>query len=70
MVQVLKQCGNDLSRESVMKQAANLKDLDLPMTLPGIKINTSPDNFSPIRQEALARFNGESWEQFSEIFQA
>jgi branched-chain amino acid transport system substrate-binding protein len=67
MVQVLKQCGNDLSRENIMKQAANIKDLELPMTLPGIKINTSPDNFSPIRQEALASFNGENWEQFGEV---
>jgi branched-chain amino acid transport system substrate-binding protein len=67
MVQVLKQCGNDLSRENVMRQAANLKDLELPMGLPGIKINTSPDNFSSIRQEALASFNGESWEQFGEV---
>ena len=47
MIQVLKQCGNDLSRENVMKQAANLKDLELPMLLPGIKINTSPDDFRP-----------------------
>jgi branched-chain amino acid transport system substrate-binding protein len=70
LVQVLKQCGNDLSRENVMKQAANLKDLELPMLLPGIKINTSPDNYSPIRQEALASFNGESWEQFGELYQA
>ncbi len=70
MIQVLKQCGNDLSRENVMKQAANLKDLELPMSLPGIKINTSPDNYSPIRQEALASFNGDSWEQISELFQA
>ena len=62
MVQVLKQCGNDLSRENVMRQAANLKDLELPMLLPGIKINTSPDNYTPIRQEVLASFNGESWE--------
>ncbi len=67
MIQVLKQCGNDLSRENVMRQAANLKDLELPMLLPGIKVNTSPDNFSPIRQEALATFNGESWELFGEI---
>jgi branched-chain amino acid transport system substrate-binding protein len=67
MVQVLKQCGDDLSRENIMKQAANLKDLELPMLLPGIKINTSPDNFSPIRQEALASFNGESWEMFGDI---
>ncbi len=69
MVQVLKQCGNDLSRESVMRQAANLKDLELPTLLPGIKINTAPDNFSPIRQEALASFNGESWEQFGDILE-
>ena len=55
MIQVLKQCGNDLSRENVMKQAANLKDFELPMALPGMKINTSPDNYSPIRQEQLAR---------------
>jgi branched-chain amino acid transport system substrate-binding protein len=67
MVQVLKQCDNDLSRENIMRQAANIKDLELPMTLPGIKINTSPDIFSPIRQEALASFNGESWEQFGEV---
>jgi branched-chain amino acid transport system substrate-binding protein len=70
LVQVLKQCGNDLSRENVMRQAANLKDLVFEMGLPGIKINTSPDNFSPIRQEALASFNGESWEQFGELYQA
>jgi branched-chain amino acid transport system substrate-binding protein len=70
MMQVLKQCGNDLSRASVMKQAASLKDVELPMLLPGIKLNTSPDNFSPIRQEALASFNGESWEQFGELYQA
>jgi branched-chain amino acid transport system substrate-binding protein len=70
LVQVLKQCGNDLSRENVTRQAANLKALELPMLLPGVKINTSPDNFSPIRQEALARFNGESWEQFGELYQA
>ena len=70
MVQVLKQCGADLSRENVMRQAANLKDVVLAMGLPGIKINTSSDNFSPIRQEALASFNGESWEQFGELYQA
>jgi branched-chain amino acid transport system substrate-binding protein len=64
MVQVLKQCGNDLSRENVMRQAANLKDLVLPMGLPGLSINTSPDNYSPIRQEQLASFNGESWVPF------
>ena len=70
MVQVLRQCGNDLSRENVMRQAASLKDLVLPMSLPGMKINTSPENYSPVRQEQLARFNGESWELFGELIGA
>jgi len=67
MVQVLKQCGNDLSRENIMKQAANIKDLELPMLLPGIKINTSRDNFSPIRQMQLVTFDGQSWQPFGDI---
>jgi len=67
MVQVLKQCGNDLSRDNVMKQAANLKDLELPLLLPGMKINTSPTNFSPIRQMQLANFDGASWQLFGEL---
>jgi len=67
MVQALKQCGNDLSRDNILKQAANLKDLELPLLLPGIKINTSPTNYSPIRQMQLAAFNGESWELFGDV---
>ncbi len=67
MVQVLKQCGNELSRDNIMRQAANLKDLELPLLLPGIKINTSPTNYSPIHQMQLSRFNGESWELFGEV---
>ena len=67
MVQVLKQCGNDLSRENIMRQAANIKDLVLPMGLPGAAINTSPDDYSPIRQMQLSMFNGESWELFGDL---
>jgi branched-chain amino acid transport system substrate-binding protein len=67
MVQVLKQCGADLSRENVMKQAANLKDLELPLLLPGMRINTSPTNFSPIRQMQLASFDGQSWQLFGDL---
>ena len=67
LVQALKQCGDDLSRENVMRQAANLHDLELPMLLPGIRINTSPTNFYPISQEQLARFNGKTWELFGEV---
>jgi hypothetical protein len=67
MVQVLKQCGDDLTRENVMRQAANLKNFSSDVLLPGIKINTSPDDFFPIEQMQLMRFNGEAWELFGEI---
>jgi branched-chain amino acid transport system substrate-binding protein len=70
MTQVLKQCGNDLSRENIMKQAANLKDFELPLLLPGMKINTSPTDHAPIEQEQLAKFDGERWVLFGEIFDA
>jgi branched-chain amino acid transport system substrate-binding protein len=59
MIQVLKQCGDDLTRASVMRQAANLKDLELGLLLPGIKINTGPNDYYPIKQMQMSRFNGE-----------
>jgi branched-chain amino acid transport system substrate-binding protein len=61
LVQVLKQCGNDLSRENVMKQAQNL-DMQLPMVLPGIRLRTSATNFAPMKDLHMARFNGEGWD--------
>jgi branched-chain amino acid transport system substrate-binding protein len=67
MVQVLKQCGDDLSRENIMKQAASLKDLELPITLPGIKINTSPTNYYPIQDMHLQRWDGKSWVLFGDV---
>ena len=70
MVQVLKQCGNDLSRENIMKQAASLKNVDLPLLLPGIKVNTGPTDFAPIEQEQLAKFDGERWAVFGELVDA
>src|SRR5262249_4893307 len=57
--QMLKQCGDELPRGNVMRQAANLHHLDLPMLLPGITINTSHTNFAPIRQAQMRRFDGE-----------
>src|SRR5256886_17069894 len=69
-VHVLKQCGNDLSRENVMRQAANIKNLSLPLLLPGIKVNTGPTDFYPIEQEQLARFDGERWALFGEVHDA
>jgi branched-chain amino acid transport system substrate-binding protein len=67
MVQVLKQCGDDLTRENVMRQAADLHNFAPPMLLPGITINTSQTDFYPIKQEQLARFNGKIWELFGEV---
>ena len=67
LVQVLKQCGNDLTRDNVMKQAANLKNFELGVLLPGIKINTGPNDFFPIEQMQMMRFKGESWELFGPV---
>jgi len=64
LVQVLKQCGDNLTRENVMKQAANLKDFRTTNLLPGIKINTSPIDFAPIEQVQLRKFKGDKWELF------
>jgi branched-chain amino acid transport system substrate-binding protein len=70
MVQTLKQAGDNLTRENVMKEAANLKNLELDGLLPGIKINTSPTDFAPISSVQLIRFKGEAWERFGEILSA
>ena len=67
VVQVLKQAGNDLSRENIMRQATYLRDLELPMLLPGIKISTSPSDFRPIKQLQLQRFDGAHWVPFGDI---
>ena len=61
LTQVLRQCGDDLTRENVMRQAANLKDVELPMLLPGIRLNTSPTDYTPIKQMKLRRFDGRTW---------
>ena len=67
VVQVLKQCGDDLSRENVMRQAANLHDLTVPMLLPGITINTGATDFAPVKQVQMARFDGERWHLFGPL---
>jgi branched-chain amino acid transport system substrate-binding protein len=70
MVQVLKQCGDDLTRDNVMKQAASLKDLQLGLLLPGIKISTGPDDYAPLKQMQLMRLKGQSWELFGDVISA
>jgi branched-chain amino acid transport system substrate-binding protein len=67
VVQVLKQCGDELTRENIMKQAANLKDLRVGMLLPGITINTGPNDFAPLKQMQMMRFSGERWQLFGPI---
>ena len=65
---VLEQCGNDLSRENIMKQAANLKNLQLPIVGPGIMVNTAAKDYQPLAQLQFARFNGNNFEPFGEVF--
>ena len=67
MVQVLKQCGDNLTRENIMKQAASLKDFRPEVLLPGIKINTSPTSFAPISSLQLMQFKGERWNLFGDV---
>ncbi len=67
LVKVLQMCGDDLTRANVMKQAANLKDFQPDTLLPGIKINTAPDDFAPIEQLRMMRFKGQQWELFGDI---
>jgi len=67
LVEVLKRCGDDLTRENVMKQAASLHNLQLPLLLPGITLNTSADDFDPIKQMQLQKFDGTTWQLFGDV---
>jgi branched-chain amino acid transport system substrate-binding protein len=69
LAQVLSQCGNDLSRENVMKQAAALKDYQGSVLLPGIKISTGPWNFRPIKQLRLVQFDGRTWQPIGDVLE-
>src|SRR5689334_8291765 len=67
MHETLKKCGDELTRDNVMKQATNFQKFKLPLALPGITINTSPNDYYPIQSVQLARFKGESWELFGDV---
>jgi len=67
LVHVLKACGDNLTRENIMKQAAGIKDLELGGLLPGVKVNTSATDFAPISQLQLMKFKGDTWERFGEV---
>ena len=66
MIHVLKQCGDDLSRENIMRQTTNLHSVTLPWLLPGVTLNTSPTDYQPIKQMTETRFNGKSWDLLSQ----
>ena len=70
LVQVLKACGDNLTRENVMRQAASLKSFRTGVMLPGVSIDTSPTQFAPIRGVQLQRFNGKQWERFGTLMDA
>lgn len=67
LIQTLKQCGDNLTRENIMKQAASIKDFAAPMLLPGIKVNTSADDYYPLEQLQMQRFDGKEWRLFGEL---
>ena len=70
LVSVLKACGDNLTRENIMKQAANLHDVKMPMLLPGIGLSTSADDFAPIKQMQLEKFDGTTWKLFGDVISA
>jgi branched-chain amino acid transport system substrate-binding protein len=70
MIPVLKQCGNDFSRENLLKQASNLKNVEVPTLLPGIRVNTSPTNYHTIGQVQMMRWSGKSWDLFGDVLAA
>jgi branched-chain amino acid transport system substrate-binding protein len=69
MLQILKQCQGDFSRANIMKQAANLHDVYDPILLPGIKVETSPTNFHPIRAMQLEKWTGTTWQRFGDVIE-
>ena len=70
MVAVLKACGDNLTRDNVMKQAASLHDVAMPMLLPGVTLSTSATDFAPIKRMQLERFDGATWQLFGEVISA
>jgi len=69
ILQVLQQCNGDFSRETIMAQANNLHDVESPVLLPGLKLNTSPTNHHPIRAMQLEKWDGKTWVLFGDVIQ-
>ena len=69
LMQILRQCKGDFSRENIMREANNLHDVEVPTLLPGIRVNTSPTNHRPLQQMQLQRWEGNGWTRFGNIIQ-
>jgi branched-chain amino acid transport system substrate-binding protein len=69
MLQVLRQCGQDFSRENVMKQATSIAPMDIPTLLPGVRVQSQPTNYNVIRQMQLQRWDGRSWVRFGNVIE-
>ena len=69
MLQTLKQCGNDFSRENIMRQATSLTPFEVPTLLPGIMVSTTPRSYRPVRQMQLQRWDGKSWLRFGRVIE-
>lgn len=67
VIRVLIACGNDVTRENLMRQASNLRNIELPLLLPGIRVNTSPTDLRPLRQFRMQRFDGKEWTVFGDL---
>ena len=67
LVEVLQRCGDDLTRENVMRQAASLDHVEIPLLLPGMTLTTGPDDYYPVEQLQLTRFDGKSWALFGDL---
>ena len=70
LAQVLRQCGDDLSRENIMRQAASLRNFQISLALPGVVINTGPKDFKPIEQMRLVQFDGTTWQPIGEVIES
>ncbi len=70
LTHILKQCGDDLSRGNILKQATNLDGFELPTLLPGMRLRTTPGSYSGIRQMQLAQFDGTTWQLFGDLIEA
>ena len=69
MIQALRQCGNDFSRENIMRQALGIAPMEVGTLLPGIRVSTSPTQYRPVRQMQLQRWDGRSWARFGRVIE-